>query len=142
MHLNHKPTGLAMSIPGALTLSGSLGLILTLFSSAVLAKLVEIQRIQEQNIGYGIIGMLLVVSFLCAVLAAEKVKHQRLMVCLLSGAVYWCLLLAITALFFGGQYEAVGETGLLILCGSAIAALLGLRRGNHVVKRRKKSIAR
>ena len=50
MYLNHKATGLAMSIPGALTLSGSLELILTVFSSAVLAKLIEFQRIQEQNI--------------------------------------------------------------------------------------------
>ena len=142
MYLNHKATGLAMSIPGALTLSGSLELILTVFSSAVLAKLIEFQRIQEQNIGYGVIGMLLVISFLGAVLAAEKVKHQRLMVCLLSGVVYWCLLLAITALFFGGQYEAVGETGLLILSGSAIAALIGLHKGNHMARRRKKRISR
>ena len=142
MYLKHKATGLAMSIPGALTLSGGLELILTLCSSAVLAKLVEIQRIQEQNIGYSVIGMLLAISFLGAVLAAEKVKHQRLMVCLLSGVVYWCLLLAISALFFGGQYEAVGETGILILCGSAVAALLGLHRGNYKVIRRKKRIVR
>lgn len=137
MHLNRKPSGLAMSIPGALTLSGILGLVLTLSSSAVLAKLVDIQKMQEQNIGYGIIGMLLCVSFLCAVFAAERVKHQRLLVCLLSGVVYWCLLLSITALFFGGQYGAVGETGLLILCGSAIAALLGMRRGTRRKWKRK-----
>ncbi len=137
MQLNSKPTGLAMSIPGALTLSGVLALILTLISSAILAKMVEIQRIPEQNIGYGVMGLLVVVSFVCAILAAGKVKHQRLLVCISSGAVYWGILLAITALFFGGQYEAVGETGLMILCGSGAAALLGLRRGNGSIKRKK-----
>jgi len=46
-----------------------------------------------------------------------------------SGIIYFATLLVITALFFGAQYSAVGETSLLVLCGSILAALTGKANG-------------
>jgi len=57
-----------------------------------------------------------------------KIKRQKIVVSLLSGAVLYMILLSITALFFGGQYSGVGETGLLILCGSTLSIISNLNQ--------------
>ena len=55
--------------------------------------------------------------------------------CLLTGVCYYLALLAMTALFFGGQYSALGVTALAVLAGSGGAALLSIltekSKNNH-----------
>ena len=92
----------------------------------------ELGRLKQENIGYGVMLLLLTASYAGAALASAKVKRRKGLVCLLTGVGYFALLLAVTALFFGGQYSAVGVTALLILAGSGCAALtpaLGGKRG-------------
>ncbi len=129
MVVNQKPTGRAASMPAGLAIGAAVSLGITLVFAAVLAKLVDMEKLPWENIGYGIIALLLSASFSGAMTAYAKVKRQRIPVCLISGAIYFGMLLSITALFFGGQYEAVGVTALLVLGGSAAAGLLGLRTG-------------
>ncbi len=129
MIVNQKPTGRAMSMPGGLTIGAVVSLGVTLLFAAVLAKLVDMEKLAWGNIGYGIIVILLLASFSGAMTAYAKIKRQRLLVCGASGVIYFGILLAITALFFGGQYEAVGVTAGLVFGGSACAWLLGLRDG-------------
>ena len=50
---------------------------------------------------------------------------------LFAGVGFWATLIAITALFFGGQYDGMLVTGLVILAASGIVALTGLRRENR-----------
>ncbi|MEE0111040.1 MAG: TIGR04086 family membrane protein [Oscillospiraceae bacterium] len=129
-----KPTGRALSMPAGLTLGAMTSLGLTLLIAAILAKLIDAEKLPWENVGYGVMLLLLVSSFLGAIVSYGKVKRQRLAVCLMSGAVYFGLLLCMTALFFGGQYEAVGVTAALVLGGSGTAGLIGLREkrgGNH-----------
>lgn len=131
---NHKPTGRALSMPAGLTLGAVVSLGITLLLTALIAKLVESEYMQQTQIGYGVMVMLMAASFLGALSAAGKIKRQRLVVCALSGLVYFGILMSITALFFGGQYEAVGVTGILVM-GSAMLAVLAesrtKRRGNR-----------
>lgn len=108
----------------------------TVGAAALLAKLVDSETIPWENIGYGVMVLLLLASFLGALTAYGKIKRQRLMVCLMTGGGYFAVLLAMTALFFGGQYDSVGVTFLLILAGSGTAGLLGLRQGRGEKKRR------
>ena len=129
MIVNLKPTGRAMSMPGGLTIGAVVSLGGTLLFAAVLAKLVDMEKLAWENIGYGIVVLLLLASFSGAMTAYAKIKRQRLLVCSVSGVIYFGILLAITALFFGGQYEAVGVTAALVFGGSACAWLLGLRGG-------------
>lgn len=136
---NSKSTGRALSMPAALAIGALVSLIITVLAAALLAKLVDTERLQWNNIGYGIMLLILMASFFGAVIACEKVKRQRLVISFLSGIVYFGILLSITALFFGGQYEAVGVTALLVLGGSGCAGLLGIREkrgGNPRQKRR------
>lgn len=140
MVVNRKVTGKATSMPAGLALGGAVSLGVTLIAAGILAKLVETEALAEENIGYGVMILLLIASMLGAMVAFGKIKRQRLLVCLLSGLVYMAILLSITALFFGGQYEAVGVTALLVIGGSMVTALLGFheKRGG---KRRKVKLA-
>lgn len=103
----------------------------------MLAKLVMDEKMAMEHVGYGIMILLLAASFLGAVTAQGKIKHRKMLVCLLSGLVYFIMLLAATALFFGGQYTGVGVTGLLILGGSGTAALATAGQGTNRKKKRK-----
>lgn len=127
MVVNQKPTGRAMSMPAGLVFGAFISLGVTLLTAAVLAKLVDMERLAWENIGYGIMVLLLLASFSGAMAAYAKIKRQRLLVCAISGAVYFGILLSITALFFGGQFDSVGVTAALVLAGSIAAGLLGLR---------------
>ena len=139
MVTNRKPTGRASSIPAGLAVGAAVNVVITCFSALALGKLVDSQKMQWENIGYGIMLLLLAASFAGACAAYAKIKRQRLMVCLLSGMVYFAILLSVTALFFGGQYEAVGVTAALVLAGSGTAGLLGLgsKRGGKTGKLRR-----
>lgn len=129
MALNQKTTGRAMSMPGGLAFGGTVSLGVTLLCAAVLAKLLDMEKLAWENIGYGIMVLLFLGSFLGSMTAYYAIRRQRMMVCGISGLVYFGLLLAITALFFGGQYDGIGAAAAVVICGSACAGLLGLRGG-------------
>lgn len=78
-------------------------------------------------------------SWIGAAIAVSKIKRKKGIVCLLSGICIYGILLAITALFFGGQYDGAGETALLIGCGSVLALILR-PNGRNVKKRRRMKI--
>lgn len=142
MVVNQKVTGTASSIPGGLASGGFVSLAVTLIGAAVLALLIDKGVLAQTQLGYGVMVMILLASFLGASVSAAKIKRQRLAACMLAGVVYFGILLSITALFFGGQYQAVGVTGFLILGGSGCAALLGLRQGRGTKHRKKRGYNR
>lgn len=123
MVVNRKVTGKASSMPAGLALGGAVSLIITLLLAAIIAKMVSAEKLAEENIGYGVMVLLFAASATGALVANGRIKRQRLLVSGLSGLVYVGILVSITALFFGGQYEAVGVTVLLVLGGSTVTAL-------------------
>lgn len=127
MTINQKSTGRAMSIPAGLAFGAGISLGITLFMAAIIAYLLETEKITWEGAGYGIMALLLIASSLGSMMAYSMIKRQRLLVCLLSGVVYLGILLSMTALFFGGQYDAVGVTMALIIAGSGTSGLLGMR---------------
>ena len=137
-----KATGRAMSIPGGLALSAAVSLGVTLILSAVVAKMVDAELMGEGAIGYGSLATLLTASISGAAFAAMKIKRQRLMVCLLSGLVYYITLLGITALFFGGQYQGMGITALVIAGGCGTVILMGMKQGKGKEIRHRKKLHR
>lgn len=118
-----KQKGKARSIPAGVLMGVGVALGWTILASAVAAKLIDMEWIGQNTIGYASLLILLSGSFLAASVAKHEIKKQRLMVCGITAAGYYLSLLAITALFFGGQYQGMGVTALLVLCGSALAAL-------------------
>jgi len=129
-------TGKAASIPGGLALGAGVSVAVTLVLSAIIAKLVQTEALQQDQIGYAVMILLITASCLGAAVAQGRVKHQRVLVCMLSGLIYYVILICITALFFGGQYTGFGVTGLLISGGAGTTALLCGRRKRRGGKRK------
>lgn len=123
MQYNHKVKGTATAVPIGLAVGGVISLIITLAGSAAIAHLVLKERLGEGGIGYASMVILLLSAVMGAWGAFSCIKKQRLQICLLSAAVYYLLLLGITALFFGGQYQGMGVTAAVILAGVMIVAL-------------------
>lgn len=138
MTTTRKPTGRTRSMPVGLTLGAAVALALTLTLSLIGAKLIDMGKIKEQQIGYLAMGILMLSAFLGALVACGAIRRRKGMVCALSALIYYCLLLSITALFFGGQYQGMGVTALVVLCGDALALLLTTRQGRGAGQSRRR----
>lgn len=128
VHRN-KMKGTALTIPGGLMIGGLINLILTFAGAAATAFLVLKERIGENGIGYAALVILFVSAVMGAWGAVSSIKRQRLQICLMSAAVYFLLLLAMTALFFGGQYRGMGVTAIVILAGALAVAFFPAKGG-------------
>lgn len=138
MVTNQKPSGRASSMPTGLLTGLLVSLGITLLLAAVSAKLVDKRWIEEKDIGYCAMVILMAAPFIGNRVAQNRIKRQRLLVCAMSGGLYFLSLMGITALFFGGQYEAVGVTLLLIAGGSALTMLVGNRKKGGRNRKNKK----
>lgn len=134
MTVNQNPTGRALSVPAGLLWGVVTAAGVTLAGSLGTAKLLDTELIAWNQTGYAVLVILLASSWAGAVTAAGKIRRRRLMMCLLSGGCYWGTLLLMTALFFGGQYSGVGETALLIFCGSMLGAFTGYGGKNRRIR--------
>lgn len=138
MKSNATLTGRAVSIPVGLTISVLFNLIATIILSAVIACMLNQEKITWNQSGYMIMIMLFLASFCGAKIASNTIKHQRTIISFMSGLLYWGLLLCITALFFGGQFGAVMETALIICAGSVSASLITIPHfKQHTRKKRR-----
>ena len=117
-------TGKASSISGGMAIAAFLSMITTLILSAVIAKLLDVERITWEQAGYWIMGLLYIASFIGGKSASAAIKRQKVLICIMSGVLYWGLMLCITALFFGAKFTAVWETAGMIAAGCGTAALL------------------
>lgn len=138
--MSQKPTGRTSSMAKGVAIGVITSIMVTILSAGILAKLVEKEVLSEDKIGYGVLVILMLGSYLAGKIAWSKTKRRRLMTCALTGGIYFGALLSMTALFFGGQYESVGVTALLILAGIGLASL-PTHQGSRGGKRRKIKIS-
>ena len=127
MNQKAKIRGRAMTVPGGIVYAAGISLLLTILMSGIISTALENGWMSMENSGYAVMLLLFFSAVTGGITAAKKIKHQILAVCIASGAVYFLILLSITALFYGGQYCAVGETAAVVTAGCGIAALLCLR---------------
>jgi hypothetical protein len=128
------PVGLAW---GALV---SLGL--TLIGSGIVAFLVDRGTMPVEGIGYGAMGILVISALSGALTAWSKIKRLRLQVCLMSGGIYYLMLLGMTMLFFGGHFRGMGVTALMVACGSILAILGGFSKGRGGKRSYRRGVSR
>lgn len=135
---NRKPTGRAAGMPAGIGIGIAAAAGLTVAGAAVIAAMLNGGMIAKDAVGYGAMIILLASSMIGSGIAAALIKHRRLAVSLLCGAGFFGLLLLTSAVFFGGQYQGILPTALLVFGGSAAAALLGdLPAGNRISRRHK-----
>lgn len=138
MTVNQKVTGTASSIPVGLALGAAVSLGITVLLSAATAWAILSGKLPEDSVGYCAMAILLVSSMAGAFTSIGKIKRRRFQMGLASGAIYFASLLAATALFFGGIYDGIGVTALMILCGSVLVILLGPGGQNRAGCRKRK----
>lgn len=126
-----KPTGRAKSMPVGLALGAGTALGITLVLSLIGAKLVDMGKIRETGMGYMAMVILLLSAFFGAWIAVGCIRRQKIAVCGLAALIYYGMLLSVTALFFGGQYQGMGVTALMVGCGGGLAALASNRQGRR-----------
>lgn len=140
--------GKTQSIPKGLALSSFISIFITLVVSLLIADSLNKERITWEQAGYWIMGMLFTASFVGGKSAYFVIRRQRFTISIMSGIMYWGILLCITALFWGGNFEAVWETAVLIGSGCCTSAVLYLpnvnkhkqKAGRGIVKLNKKAL--
>ena len=142
MTVNQKVTGTASSIPAGLFQAALVSLAITAALSALAAWLVGSGTIPERAIGYCAMVILLLSAAAGALTAMGRIRRLRFQVGLASGGIYFLCLLAATALFFGGIYDGIGVTALMILCGCGLVILLGPGGQNRAGCRKRKKRSR
>ena len=125
-------------VTSGLILGVMVSVAITLIGAAVGGAMISSETIPEDSTGYCAMAILLISAMTGAITGAGKAKEKRLYVCGLIGAIYFLVLLATTALLFGGQYEGVGVTALVIFAGSIVACLMGMGGGNRPKRRKSK----
>ena len=138
MTVNQKVTGTASTIPVGLALGVLTSLGITILASAVTAWLILRGTLAENSVGYCAMVILLLASMAGAAVAIGRIKRRRLQMGLAAGAIYYGCLLAVAALCFGGIYDGMGVTALMVLCGSMLVILLGPGDQNRAVCRKRK----
>ncbi len=130
-----KHTGRASSISSGIAVAASASMVTTIVLSGIIAGFLNNEKITWAQAGYWIMGMLYLASFIGSKFAISTIKRQRIVVSIMSGALYWGLLLCITALLFGGNFGAVWVTFGIIVAGSGSAAILSMPTGQKYGKK-------
>ncbi len=109
---------------------------ITLLGTAVLTFLIAGEKLPLEGSHGGILGILLLAAIAGAWVAVKGSGEKPLLMALISGGLYYLMLLCCTAMFFDGQYQGLGVTALAVLGGSMTAVLLTMRKGQSKTKKR------
>lgn len=130
-----KPNGTASSVASGVATGAGISITFTLIGSWILGRMVETEKIPWDQIGYWILPLIMFSAAVGSSAAVKKIKVKKVLSCLLTGVTYFSALLIITALCFGGEYEAVPETAGLIAAGSVLPVLIKNGERNAAKKR-------
>lgn len=141
MSFGKKLSVRAMSMPGGVAAGIGAAVLMTLIGAMILSWLVASERVGEEGIGYGCMVILPLASMVGCLLAWRCIKHRRAVVCAVTAGGYYLALLAI-ALAFGGIFDGLGVTALLVLLGGGIALIPAFKTNRGGAYRHKKSFSR
>lgn len=125
--MTKKVKGTAVPILAGVSVGVGVGVIFSVILSIVLTTLILSGRINDACVGYWVMGILCASSIWGGLISTLKVKRRWLLVCMLTGGLYYLLLTIATALFFGGNYQGIGVGGAMIFMGSLLSGALGMR---------------
>ena len=132
-----KRNGRALSIPAGLGIGLLISLVLTFAGAAALSHLIGTEKVGEGAMGYGIMIILAIATAMGAWGATSFIKKMYLQISLMAGGCYYLALLAITALFFGGQYQGMGVTAIIVVISCLAVAFIPRKNGNPFKMRKK-----
>lgn len=116
-------------------------MILTIIGAIVISALVSNESITESSVSVWSVAVRTVAAFAGSAVSTALLKQRLLMVSAITGAGYLLLLLACTALFFGGEYRGFWVGSILIMVSSMICAFLPLIKGKKGIRKHHKIYA-
>ena len=134
----YKLTAKAVTIPAGLALGVAAAVAVTVIGAGLAAWAILGGVVPEGAAGYLSMVILLLSSAAGASVAAGTIQRLRAQMCLAAGGGYFLALLAVTAAFFGGRYQGIGVTALMVMCGSVLVILLAPSGKNRAGCRRRK----
>lgn len=135
---NHKVTGTAMPMALGLALGVGIALLVLTISVALIAWMALGEKIPVPAVGYTAMAAHLLSVCVGGFVASAAIKHRKMIVCLIVGGAYYLCLIGCTAMFFGGQYNGLGVTLLIVAGASGLIGWLTSRGDNTGRKRYKK----
>ena len=137
-----KQTGRAKSMPIGILEGAGISLLITVAFSGMIATAVNLCLLDFNNIGYGVMISLILASYIGCKTAVAMVKRQKMMVSLLTAAVFYCFLILTAFLMFGGNLNGAGESALLILCGCLLSAMTSMTEKKAAAQHKIKKLHR
>ena len=130
--LKHQ-TGRSPSVGKAITQGTFTAIAIAFLFTAILAKLVDLEAIKMEQVGYGILIAHIASVFLGTKTAMGGVGKETLMAAGITGALYYLILLMINSFFFGGELAGLGTTLILVIAGIALSILTDRKQtqGRH-----------
>lgn len=123
--------GKRLAAPGMvkpILLGASICLGINVGMSMLLAMMMNTEKIADAGMGYGVMVTLMMGAYWGSYAACKMRKEQRLPTAMLTGGIYFVMLLFVNVLFYGAKFQGIGETVLLILCGCMLAAMWTSRK--------------
>ena len=126
------------SAPWSIALGATVSLSITLSAAAIVAALIQSNKLSPEVIGYAVMIILIVSSLAGSMVAGKRSVTKKMIICVLTAACYFVALLCITAMFFGGTYKGISVTALVVASGSIAAGLIPIQQGSGVKTRKTK----
>lgn len=112
------------SIPVAICAGTVISFVSMIIGVMIITLLLSNETIAEAVIGYAVLLTTLISVVVGTVVTVLLVKSRVFVLSLCTSSAFFLLLLALTAMFFGGQYSGVPATLLVIIGGSVGVALI------------------
>ena len=125
MKKQENMVGIEVLIAATVGAGGSV--LASLVLSAFVAKLVSQEITNVSSIDMMVVGTLVLASIIGALLACGMSARPRLLVCAVTGVVFYLMLVACNGLLFGGVYHALGGTAIAIFGGCGAVVLMGIK---------------
>lgn len=127
-------TKMTTSVPTGIALGLAINWVITIGLTALSATLILSDRGGEGLLALMAVGTLLVATFCGTLVASRKTGSRRMLVCLISGGVYFISLAGVNALLFEGRYQGFLPALLTIIGCSLLTGLVGLERKSRKMK--------
>ena len=135
---NSKVTGTALPMALGITIGVGSSILMLVLSVVFIARLIIGEKMPLSAIGYVIMAAHVLSVCMGGIIASAAFKHRKMVVCLIVSAMYYLVLVSCTAIFFGGQYQGMGITALVVAGAAGITGWFASREKNNGTKRYKK----
>ena len=139
MKKQESSAGSKMIAAAAIGAGGSV--LASLVLCALAAKLLSLEITSDSSVDMMVVGIVILTSAIGALTACRVCTNRRLPVCIVTGVVYYLVLIVCNIMLFDGAFRALGGTAIAVLGGCGAVALMGLKGERREVYRHRSKMS-